>query len=200
MNRRDFIRTTAGATALAPFINRAAHARVSDNGISVRWLGGATMEINIAGIALLTDPCFGEGPEAFEMADPNQMFDPAKGPNVKMHARNTRFPGLSLSHYDAVLLSHAHEDHFDQAAQGWLSDRGPLICAEHDAQNLSAKGHATEILAHGETRLFSTEQARVTVTAVPAVHSTNTDISALLGEGNGYWITAEIDEIKTNIY
>ncbi|WP_260009939.1 hypothetical protein [Leisingera aquaemixtae] len=60
----------------------------------MRWLGGAMLEIEAAGLRILTDPCLGEGAEAFVMGDPNEMFDLSKGPNVKPHARLTPFPGL----------------------------------------------------------------------------------------------------------
>lgn len=197
MKRREFLQLgSAGlAAGLVP-----AMARSKGAGVTVRWLGGATMEIEAAGLRILTDPCLGEGAEAFVMGDPNEMFDLAAGPNVKPHARLTPFPGLAHDQYDLVLLSHAHEDHFDQAAQGWLDRQVPLLAPEHDTAALREKGFAAQALAHGAARRFDGPQGRVTVTAVPAVHSLNTQISAVLGLGNGYLIEVEAGGRQQRLY
>ncbi|NVK13698.1 MAG: MBL fold metallo-hydrolase [Rhodobacteraceae bacterium] len=197
MNRRDILKLgTAGmAAGLLP-----AAARAAGPAVQLRWLGGATLEIEAAGLRILTDPCLGEGAEAFTMGDPNEMFDLAKGPNIKTHARLTPFPGLAHHNYDVVLLSHAHEDHFDQAAQAWLDRRVPLLAPEHDSAALARKGFAAQALRHGATRRFEGPQGLVTVTAVPAVHSLNPQIAALLGMGNGYLIEVQTGGQQQSVY
>ena len=120
MNRRNLLKFGAVATASSAFPPLQATAGILASDISVRWLGGAMMELNIGGVKVLTDPCLGEGKKAFQMGDPNEMFDLSKGPNLKFHERLTVFPGTTASEYDVFLLSHAHEDHFDQKAQAWI--------------------------------------------------------------------------------
>ncbi|PXW81076.1 L-ascorbate metabolism protein UlaG (beta-lactamase superfamily) [Ruegeria sp. P4] len=187
MNRRSFLKSgvAVAAASLLPATVRSATAP-----LSVRWLGGAMMEIEAAGLRILTDPCLGEGEEAFVMGDPNEMFDLAKGPNIKTHARLTPFPGLKHSSPDLVLLSHLHEDHFDQKAQAWLDRSLPLLAPEHDTEHLRQQGYGAQALRHGATRVFNGPSGEVRVTALPAVHSLNPQISAVLGLGNGYMIEA----------
>ena len=192
MNRRNFLKLSGLALASSGLSTSLgsvpAASATSFSSISIRWLGAAMMEMDLAGIRFLTDPCLGEGKEAFQMADPNEMFDLAKGPNIKMHERLSSYPGTAHSSHDAVLLSHAHEDHFDQKAQAWLGDNGPLVAPAHDLAELEKKGFSPQTLVHGATREFSTGTAKISVTAVPAIHSQNSQIAEMLGEGNGYWI------------
>ncbi|UWQ44653.1 MBL fold metallo-hydrolase [Leisingera aquaemixtae] len=197
MKRREFMQLCGAglAAGLSP-----AAARSGSAGVHVRWLGGAMLEIEAAGLRILTDPCLGEGAEAFVMGDPNEMFDLSKGPNVKPHARLTPFPGLAHEQYDLVLLSHAHEDHFDQAAQGWLDRKVPLLAPQHDTAALAEKGFAAQALTHGAARRFEAPDGLVTVTAVPAVHSLNPGIAAILGLGSGYLIEVEAGGQRQRIY
>ena len=99
-----------------------------------------------------------------------------------------------------VLLSHAHKDHFDQKAQDWLDRSLPMVAPEHDAAGLNDKGFATQPLAHGASRQFIAPRGRVTLTAVPAVHSLNPDVSAMLGLGNGYLIDVASNGHTHRIY
>lgn len=200
MMKRDFIKLGTASAFAAPFTSIAATAQGGEEMITIRWLGGATMEIEIGELRFLTDPCFGEGPEAFLMADPNEQFDPAKGPPEKPHARFTAFPGLSMDQFDAVLLSHAHEDHFDRAAQDWLQDRMPLICPTHDARQLIDDGLDAQPLSHLQKQVVERNNSRVEITAIPAIHSLNPDVAGFLGEGNGYFLQATVGKKELNIY
>lgn len=200
MYRRDLLKFGGAVAASAVFSPLQSAARISTSDISVRWLGGAMLELRIGDIRILTDPCLGEGKEAFEMGDPNEMFDLSKGPNIKMHERLTSFPGMVMSEYDVVLLSHAHEDHFDQKAQAWFRGKGPILCAAHDMGSLAKKGIAAQALDHGEHRIFKGGDTEVSIMSVPAVHSLNQGISNVLGPGNGYWLKATIQGRTYNIY
>lgn len=168
--------------------------------IALRWLGGASMELKLGEVSFLTDPCFGDGPEAFEMIDPNQQFDPQKGPEVRAIARHTPFAGVSFKAYDALLLSHAHEDHFDETAQSAILGQGPLICPAFDVVTLKEKGFDAHPLAHGETRSFTNGTTQVDLMALPAFHSCASDIADMLGPGNGYFITVHIGREIFYIY
>ena len=198
MKRRQFIHNSL---ALIGSSLLSLPAKASGNVVpEVRWLGGATLEISFDGLRILTDPCLGEGEEAFVMADPNEMFDLEKGPNIKTHKRLTPFPGLNHDAYDVVLLSHAHEDHFDQKAQSWIPRDIPVLCSEFDEVDLQAKGLRAQKLGHGQTRVFPTLSGRVTVTSVPAHHSLSPQVSGILGTGNGYWIEFDIGGLKRSLY
>lgn len=200
MDRRDLLKLGSAVAASAVFAPIQSAARISTSDISVRWLGGAMLELRIGDIRILTDPCLGDGKEAFEMGDPNEMFDLSKGPNIKMHERLTSFPGMVMPDYDVVLLSHTHEDHFDQKAQAWFRGKGPILCPAHDMDSLTKKGIAAQALDHGEERILQGGNTEVSIMSVPAVHSLNQGISDILGPGNGYWLKATIQGRAYNIY
>lgn len=200
MHRRDLLKFGGGALATAALLPMRSIASVPASDISVRWLGGAMLELNIGDVRLLTDPCMGEGPEAFEMGDPNEMFDLAEGPNIRTHERLTPFPGMAMLEYDAILLSHAHEDHFDQKAQAWLGRRGPILCPAHDESALAERGFAVQALNHGDKRTFRAGDTEVSITSIPAVHSLNRKFSDVLGLGNGYWLDVTIRGKTSRIY
>lgn len=200
MIKRDFLKLGAATAIAGQFATTGTAAQNDDDRIAVRWLGGATMEISVGGLRMLTDPCFGEGPEAFQMADPNEQFDPARGPTIKSHARLTPFPGLSTESFDAVLLSHAHEDHFDALAKTWLGKKTPLVCPIHDAPQMIEDGHDVKPLKHGRRIEFERGNSRVKITAVPAIHSLTAGVAEFIGDGNGYFLEATVAGRTRNIY
>ena len=157
--------------------------------LEVTWLGGPTVIFEFNGLRILTDPTFGDGAEAFTMGDPNEMFDLSVGPNIKYHKRLTPFPGIDSSSIDLVILSHAHEDHFDQKAQAKLSPTVSMILPIADTEKVKAMGFENmDSLRWGDKRTLKAGPGQVTITAITAHHSENSDIDKILGVGNGYWI------------
>ncbi|MFO0619858.1 MAG: MBL fold metallo-hydrolase [Polyangia bacterium] len=72
--------------------------RANRSDVSVTWIGHATLLIQLEGLSILTDPNFA-----------SRMFT----------IRRTAPPGVSLSHLppiDAVVVSHNHRDHLDEAS------------------------------------------------------------------------------------
>lgn len=76
----------------------AASGRPSDRGVSnavrITWLGHATVLVEIDGVRLLTDPLLGAG------LGPLRRVGPTPDPGA-------------IGDVDAILVSHAHPDHFD---------------------------------------------------------------------------------------
>ncbi|ELZ31345.1 beta-lactamase [Halogeometricum pallidum JCM 14848] len=96
----------------------------TDATIDVRLLRNATLLLTVDETTFLVDPMFaspGENPSV-----PNSPND-RRNPLVPM-------PDVDLS-YDAVLVTHRHPDHFDEAAKEALDADVPLFCqpAEADA-------------------------------------------------------------------
>jgi L-ascorbate metabolism protein UlaG (beta-lactamase superfamily) len=113
----------------------------------VRFLGHATVEVELQGTRLLTDPVLR-----------NRL-----GPLV----RQPRIDGPA-PHPDAVLISHLHGDHFDLPSLRRLGNEVRLIVPAGAARYARRKGFtAVSELAPGE----SEEVGPLSVTAVGAVHS-----------------------------
>ena len=169
--------------------------------VKIKWLGGPAMVISFNGFNILTDPTFGEGNEAFLMADPNEAFDLAKGPNVKSHQRLTPFLGIDAQVINLVILSHAHEDHFDQVAQQQLDISVPILAPTEDFEKVSQMGFSDiQGMAWGEQVEFIAGAGEITVTAINAYHANNPKMTPLLGVGNGYWIEFKQGSWKKSIY
>ncbi|NQV21498.1 MAG: MBL fold metallo-hydrolase, partial [Rhodospirillales bacterium] len=123
--------------------------------IEITWLGGPTMILEFNGFRILTDPAFGDGDKAFTMGDPNEMFDLGTGPTTKFHKRLTPFPELDPNSVDLVVLSHAHEDHFDQTAQAALAPTIAMILPVADTGKVAALGYENlDGLGWGAARTF----------------------------------------------
>jgi len=157
--------------------------------INIQWLGGPSMLIEFNGMRILTDPMLGEGDRAFKMADPNEMFDLKKGPAIRFHRRLTALPEIDLASLDLVLLSHAHEDHFDQKAQSTLAKSLPFILPIDDVNKVQKAGFTMlNALPAGQTKTYTAGQGQIHITAIPADHTDNKALEPLLGHGLGYLI------------
>lgn len=169
--------------------------------IEIRWLGGPTMEITFDGTTFITDPMLGEGKHAFLMGDPNESFDLNKGPNIKYHARKTPLPPYTLAKLDFVLLSHAHEDHFDQVAQQRINKTTKLILPHGDRTKVTALGFTNlQSLAPGDAVKINTNNGHITLHAITADHSLDPSLTPLLGEGLGYVMHFTYKESDTTLY
>jgi L-ascorbate metabolism protein UlaG (beta-lactamase superfamily) len=85
-------------------------ARAPATGLRVTWLGHSTFLIEIDGHRILTDPVWSERSSPFGWAGPKRFYPPT----------------LSLADLpplDAVVISHDHYDHLDQATIVALKDR-----------------------------------------------------------------------------
>jgi L-ascorbate metabolism protein UlaG (beta-lactamase superfamily) len=101
----------------------------------LRLIRNATLRLELAGTRLLVDP----------------MLDPAGArPPVEETENDRRNPLVELPEpaevvvagIDAVLLTHMHEDHFDDSAARLLPEDVPIFCQSEDAERLRALGFA----------------------------------------------------------
>ena len=169
--------------------------------IKIQWIGGPTMLIDFNGMKIITDPMLGEGDHAFEMADPNEMFDMNQGPRVKYHKRVTDLPKLDLTQLDLILLSHAHEDHFDQKAQAELKKQLPIILPVSDSKKIKEKGFTNlKPAKSGEMFSYRVGKGVIEIIAIPADHTENKSLEHILGEGLGYVIRFKQDDKQTAMY
>jgi N-acyl-phosphatidylethanolamine-hydrolysing phospholipase D len=169
---------TLGANAFA-----ADSAPIAGPHFAVTWIGGPTAVITFGSLTILTDPMLGE---AFAMGDPN---DPLDHETVRQHRRLTSISDVDLKSVDVVILSHGHEDHFDQRAQADLDHGLPIILPIADTATVEAKGfRKLDGLDWGETRQIEAGAGWISITAIAARHSQSPATAKALGKGNGYWI------------
>ncbi|WP_336337776.1 MBL fold metallo-hydrolase [Haloarcula brevis] len=101
----------------------------ASTGPSVRLLRNATVLVDIGDVTFLVDPMFappGENPPV-----PNSPND-RRNPLVPM-------PDSDLS-YDAVVVTHRHQDHWDAAAKAALDADVPLFCQPEEADEFTDEG------------------------------------------------------------
>lgn len=98
--------------------------------MEIRLVRHATLVVRLGGKILLVDP----------MLSPPGAMPPI--PNSPNDRRNplVPLPDLDLSPVDAVVVTHTHPDHFDEAATERLREDVPLLCQPEDEEKLRSSG------------------------------------------------------------
>lgn len=130
---------------------------------SLFFVGTATTLLRLGPFAVLTDPNFlhrGQWTHIGQGLLTRRRTEPALQP-------------ADLPPLDAVVLSHMHGDHFDRIASRELPRDLPILTTGHAARRLRKRGFTEPVpLAPWDSRTLTSGQATLTVTAVPARHST----------------------------
>ncbi|MFC0216495.1 MBL fold metallo-hydrolase [Paenibacillus chartarius] len=100
--------------------------------MQIQLIRHATLQIQYAGRTLLVDPMLGS-PGA--MAPVPDTPDTRANPLVPLPV-----PVETLLEPDAVLLTHMHRDHWDEAAERLLPRHIPIFCQPEDEERLTAQG------------------------------------------------------------
>ncbi|MCS7460282.1 MBL fold metallo-hydrolase [Paenibacillus doosanensis] len=137
----------------------------------------ATLWLHYAGVTLLIDPMFGHQ---------------GANPPIANSANDRRNPLVPLPFAeaeklrpDAVLVTHLHRDHWDEAAAAALPESTPIWCQPGDETAFAAAGFAS-ITAIAET--FSFQGVKVTRTS--GRHGTG-EIGQRMGPVSGFVLQAE---------
>ena len=128
---------------------------------SVFFIGNATTLIQFNGLNLLTDPTFVHRHEEVSIG-------------YGMHATRLTDPAIDidgLPPLDAVILSHFHGDHFDQAAEAGLDKDLLILTTPEAADELRDRGFTQAIgIESWESAVLERDVARIEVMAVPGRH------------------------------
>ncbi len=118
--------------------------------MEIRLVRHATLVVRLGEKTLLVDPM---------LSQPGAMPPIQNTPNDRRNPL-VPLPDLDLSPVDAVLVTHTHADHFDEAAGGKLSEDMPLLCQPEDEEKLSSGGFSDVRVVDGSLGLEGIEISR----------------------------------------
>ncbi|WP_424018791.1 MBL fold metallo-hydrolase [Halorientalis pallida] len=136
---------------------------------AIQLLRHATLLLDLDDTTFLVDPMLSEPGEIPPI--PNSPND-RENPLVDL-------PDVDLT-YDAVLVTHRHRDHFDDAAADQLPADVPILCQPEEADDFRDDGF-TDVRAVEETESFE----GIDVTRTPARHG-HGDLAEQMGPSSGY--------------
>ena len=143
----------------------------------VYFVGNATTLIRFGGITILTDPAF---------LHKGEHVDLGHG----IWARREVEPACQvadLPYVDLIVLSHYHGDHFDDVAARDLDKQLPVITTADAVGKLRPLGFLNGYpLDTWDSHLVEKGDARLTITAMPALHASDSATAALLMPVNGH--------------
>ena len=100
---------------------------------------------------------------------------------------------------DLWLITHTHEDHFDQYGKNVISPNVNVICESEDSRK-KIEHNRCKILHWGECYQFTKENIKIEIIAVPAYHGQNFIIQNMVGKVNGYIVKVIEGDTQKSIY
>ena len=141
---------------------------------TVRLIRHATLTVTFDDTTFLVDPMLGEPGDIPPI--PNSPND-RENPLVSL-------PDVSLDH-DAVVVTHRHRDHFDDAARNKLDADVPLFCQPEEADDFRQEGF-TDVRPVDNELSFE----GVTLVRTPARHGHGT-LAEEMGPASGFVFSAD---------
>ena len=143
----------------------------------VYFIGNATTLIRFGGITILTDPAF---------LHKGQHVDLGRG----IWAQRMVEPACQVADLppvDLIVLSHYHGDHFDPVAARDLDKNLPIISTADAVDKLRPLGFVNGYsLDTWDSHQVDKGEARLKITAMPALHASDDATAALLMPVNGH--------------
>ena len=139
-----------------------------ESGLRITWLGHSSVLLEVDGQRVLTDPVWSERASPFTWAGPKRFYQPP-------------LPLEELPKLDAVVISHDHYDHLDQATIEALKDRIPLFAVPLGVgAYLEEWGVAPDKIVELDW-WDDVRVGKLTLTATPARHFSGRTISEMNG-------------------
>jgi L-ascorbate metabolism protein UlaG (beta-lactamase superfamily) len=133
----------------------------SDSGMTLAWLGHATVLINFFGVRILTDP----------VLFPRIGVDVGLGSIGPLRLVNCALTPDELPDIDLVLVSHAHFDHLDTPSLGAIRGMPAAVMAAAVADLLPRSGYSSVTeLTWNESTTVRTGRGDVHVRAIEVKH------------------------------
>ncbi len=132
-----------------------------DNGITLAWLGHATVLVNFYGVRILTDPAF----------FPRIGVDLGIGSLGPKRLVACALSPTELPEIDLVLLSHAHFDHLDTPSLAALRGRPQVVMSRDTSDLVPVRRFASvKELRWGERAVVRTPRGEVAVESIEVRH------------------------------
>lgn len=145
--------------------------------MKIQLIRNATLWVEYGGVQFLIDPMFSEqgvNPPVFNTENDRQ------NPLVPL-------PGdvKQWLHPDAILVTHLHPDHWDEAAVSLLSHSIPVLCQDGDQETISGQGFE-QVSSYEPSVTFR----GITLTRTSGQHGVG-EIGAMMGKVSGLIFQAE---------
>lgn len=146
--------------------------------LRLTYLGGPTYLIEIGRFRIVTDPGF--DPQGTERSEgPGHILTKVMAPPI---------PVDKIGPIDAVLLSHAqHLDNLDNEGRRLLTKVGITITTPASAA-MDLPGKVQGLATWQSTELTNAAGEKLTITATPAVHTSNPELREAVGEVTGFML------------
>jgi L-ascorbate metabolism protein UlaG (beta-lactamase superfamily) len=133
----------------------------ADNGVTLAWLGHATVLINFFGVRILTDPTL----------FPRIGFDAVVGTIGPLRLVRCALRPEALPEIDVVLVTHAHFDHLDTASLGSVRGRPAAVMAAMTSDLLPRRRYSSvHELRWDETVRVATRRGDLIVRGIEVRH------------------------------
>ena len=148
--------------------------------MQIQQIRNSTLRLSMAGKMILTDPVLlpKHGIESFAGIEKNPIVD-------------LPFPaGDVIKGIDLVIISHLHQDHFDDEAKKMLPKNIPMFCQPGDEDAIKKNGFmdVTPIEA-------SVSWEDIQITRTPGKHAGNEKWEAILGKVSGFIFKADNEPV-----
>jgi L-ascorbate metabolism protein UlaG (beta-lactamase superfamily) len=145
--------------------------------MKIQLIRHATLRIEMNDKEILVDPMFSPAGAMDPVPD---VLNQNRNPLVELPVSLT-----SLTHTDAIIVTHLHRDHFDETAQQQLPKHLSLFCQPEDEKNIREKGF-TAVQSIKQMHTWN----NITIHRTGGQHGTG-EIGEKMGPVSGFVLSAE---------